>query len=57
MAAEVGLSKSALCDGLAADEDVPHVAIMALGTDSCVEIDGRAMFGPFFCADVDLEAE
>jgi len=28
---------------------------MALGTDSCVEIDGRAIFGAFFCADVDLE--
>ena len=57
MAAKVGLSKSAVRNGLAADEDVRHGAIMAPGTDSCFEIDGRAMFAAIFCSGVDLETE
>ena len=57
MAAKVGLSKSAVRNGLAADEDIRHGAIMAPGTDSCFEIDGRAMFAAIFCSGVDLETE
>jgi len=57
VAAEVGLSKSAVRNGLAADEDVRHGAIMTLGTDTCFEIDGRATFGVIFCARVDLDTE
>jgi hypothetical protein len=56
-AAEIGLSETAVRHGLAADEDVPHGAIMALGTDSCTEIDAGARFGALFGADVDLESE
>jgi hypothetical protein len=57
IAAEIGLGDAAVRNGLAADEGFPHRAIMALGTDSCAEIDARAMFGAIFCAGVDLEAE
>lgn len=56
-ATEIGLSGAAVRNGLAADEDFPHRAIMTLGTDSCAEIDARAMFGTLFCAGVDLAAE
>jgi hypothetical protein len=52
--AEIGFSKAAARHGLAADEHVPHGAIMALGTDSRSEIDVRTTFGRLFGAGVDL---
>jgi hypothetical protein len=57
MASKIGLSKAAVRHGLAADEDVPHGGMMAVGTDSCLEIDVRTMFGALSCTGVDLEAE
>jgi hypothetical protein len=52
--AEIGFSKAAARHGLAADEHVPHGAIMALGTESRSEIDVRTTFGRLFGAGVDL---
>ena len=57
MASKIGLSKAAVRHGLAADEDVPHGGMMAVGTDSCLESDVRTMFGALSCTGVDLEAE
>ena len=57
MASKIGLSKAAVRHGLAADEDVPHSGMMAVGTDSRLEIDVRTMFGALSCTGVNLEAE
>jgi hypothetical protein len=55
--AEVGFGQVALSNGLAADKDVAHGAMMALATDTWLEVDVRAEVRPRFDAGVDLAAE